>query len=237
MPSVSAARVGRLDWARVARDLDADGWARLGPLLTPAQCVALTRLFVREALFRSTIDMAGHGYGRGVYRYFAAPLPSPVETLRTALYARLAPIANAWAAALGDPLGYPPSLAAFLARCHTAGQARPTPLLLRYRAGDYNCLHQDRYGDVAFPLQVVIPLSMPGRDFSGGELLFVEQRPRAQSRGSAVVAAAGEAVVFANAVRPTAGRRGVYRVQLRHGLSRVGDGERFALGLIFHDAR
>jgi hypothetical protein len=235
MASTLAARLARLDWPDVAQRLDADGWARLGPLLSAAQCAALRRDFDRERLFRSTVDMERHRFGRGVYRYFAAPLPPLIDELRGELYAHLAPLANGWAAALGEP-AYPTSLAAFLARCRAAGQTRPTPLLLRYHAGDYNCLHQDRYGAVAFPLQVVIPLSTPGRDFDGGELLFVEQRPRSQSRGAAVVPAAGEGLVFANAGRPVRGGRGVYRAQLRHGLSAVRRGERLALGIIFHDA-
>jgi hypothetical protein len=230
-----AARLARIDWPQIGQRLDADGWARLGPLLGAAQCAALQRDFDRDRLFRSSVDMERHRFGRGVYRYFAAPLPPLIETLRGELYARLAPLANAWASALGEP-AYPTALPAFLARCRAAGQTRPTPLLLRYQAGDYNCLHQDRYGAVAFPLQVVIPLSTPGRDFSGGELLFVEQRPRSQSRGSAVVPGAGEGVVFANATRPVHGARGVYRAQLRHGLSVVASGRRVALGIIFHDA-
>ncbi len=237
MPAVSpVARLARLDWVRAAAQLDADGWARLGPLLTAAECAALRRLFDRDGRFRATVDMARQRFGRGTYRYFATPLPPLVAQLRSGLYARLAPLANAWAAALDDDVGYPPTLAAFVARCRAAGQIRPTPLLLRYGAGDYNCLHQDRYGAVAFPLQVVIPLSTTGRDFQGGELLFVEQRPRSQSRGTALAPAAGEAVVFANAVRPVHGTRGVYRAQLRHGLSTVTSGERVALGIIFHDA-
>ncbi|MDX2169401.1 MAG: 2OG-Fe(II) oxygenase [Deltaproteobacteria bacterium] len=235
MSSSCAARLARVDWGALARRLDADGWARLGPLLSAAQCAALCRDFDRDRLFRSTVDMQRHRFGRGVYRYFAAPLPPLVAALRVALYARLAPLANAWAAALGEP-AYPTSLSAFLAQCRAAGQTRPTPLLLRYQAGDYNCLHQDRYGAVAFPLQVVIPLSTAGRDFAGGELLFVEQRPRSQSRGMAVVPAAGEAVVFANATRPVRGTRGVYRAQLRHGVSPLARGQRVALGIIFHDA-
>lgn len=235
MASSLAARLARVDWPAVARQLDADGWARLGPLLTAADCAALRRDFDRDRLFRSTVDMERHHFGRGVYRYFAAPLPPRIDALRAALYERLAPLANAWAAALGAP-AYPLTLRAFLARCRAAGQTRPTPLLLRYRPGDYNCLHQDRYGAVAFPLQVVIPLSAPGDDYSGGELLFVEQRPRSQSRGSAVLPAAGEGVVFANAARPVRGARGVYRTQLRHGVSVLTDGERVALGIIFHDA-
>jgi hypothetical protein len=233
-----ASRLRRIDWRRVEQELDAEGWSRLGALLSAAECRALRRDFDRDPLFRATIDMERHGFGRGVYRYFAAPLPALVGALRAALYARLAPIAQRWAAALGEETdSVPATLDAYLARCHAAGQRRPTPLLLRYRPGDYNCLHQDLYGRLAFPLQVVIPLSRPGADYQGGELLFVEQRPRRQSRGTAVLPAAGEGVVFANRLRPCAGRRGVYRVQMRHGVSTVRRGERVALGIIFHDAR
>jgi hypothetical protein len=181
--------------------------------------------------------MDRHRFGRGEYRYFAHPLPPLVAALRGAAYARLAPIANRWITALGGTAGYPRTLAVYLVQCHAAGQRRPTPLLLHYRAGDYNCLHQDLYGALAFPLQVVVPLSQPGRDYDGGELIFSEQRPRSQSRATAVVAAAGEGIAFTNRERPVRGTRGVYRVQMRHGLSTVTRGERFALGLIFHDAR
>ena len=230
-------RLRRLDWPRVERELDAEGWSPLGPLLDGAACRALARDFDRDALFRATVDMERHGFGRGVYRYFAAPLPAPVADLRRALYERLVPTARRWAAALGqDPAAFPPTLAAYLDACHAAGQRRPTPLLLRYHAGDYNCLHQDLYGALAFPLQVVIPLSQPGRDYEGGELLFLEQRPRRQSRATAVAPAAGEGVVFANRLRPCQGQRGTYRVAMRHGLSTVRSGARVALGLIFHDA-
>ena len=230
-------RVPRADWARVERDLDAEGWARIGPILSAAECRALARDFDRDPLFRSTVDMERHGFGRGVYRYFAAPLPELIGDLRRVLYERLVPIARRWAAALGSDDAFPDTLAEYLARCHAADQRRPTPLLLRYHAGDYTCLHQDLYGSLAFPLQVVIPLSRPGVDYEGGELLFLEQRPRRQSRGSAVTPAAGEGVVFANRVRPCAGRRGFYQVQMRHGISTVRQGERIALGIIFHDAR
>jgi len=232
-----AARLARVDWERVARQLGDDGWSRLGALLNAAECRAVTGLYADAARFRSTVDMARHGFGRGEYRYFAHPLPPLVAALRGALYAYLAPIARQWAAALGSAAEYPPTLAAYLERCRAAGQTRPTPLLLHYRAGDYNCLHQDLYGELAFPLQVVIPLSQPGRDHAGGELIFSEQRPRRQSRATAVVAAAGTAIVFANRKRPVRGTRGAYRVQMRHGLSTVTRGERFALGIIFHDAR
>lgn len=230
------ARVGQLEWARVARQLDDDGWASLGRLLRAPECAALLRSFDRAADFRSTIDMARHRFGRGVYRYFAYPLPLPVAALRGALYAHLAPIANAWMARLGLAIVYPAALETYLDACHAAQQRRPTPLLLRYGAGDYNCLHQDVYGALAFPLQVVIPLSRPQRDYDGGDLIFAEQRPRSQSRATAVRPAAGEAIVFTNRERPVAGTRGDYRVQMRHGVSTITRGQRTALGLIFHDA-
>jgi hypothetical protein len=233
----AAARAARVDWERVARELDAEGWSRLGPLLAPAECAALARLYDDAARFRSTVDMLRHRFGRGEYRYFAPPLPPLVAALRAALYQRLAPIARRWAAALGRVEDYPRTLAQYLARCRGAGQTRPTPLLLRYRAGDYNCLHQDLYGALAFPLQVVVPLSVPGRDHGGGELIFCESRPRQQSRATAVAAAAGEGIVFTNRERPVRGTRGVFRAQMRHGLSTVTHGERVALGIIFHDAR
>jgi hypothetical protein len=230
------ARLARIDWQRVARELDADGWSRLGPLLLPGECRALVRLYDDATRFRSTVDMQRHRFGRGEYRYFASPLPAPVAALRVGLYERLAPLAHRWAAALGRPDDYPRTLPEYLARCHRAGQTRPTPLLLRYRTGDYNCLHQDLYGALAFPFQVVVPLSEPGRDHGGGELILYEQRPRQQSRATAVVAAAGQGVVFTNRERPLHGARGVFRAQMRHGLSTVTHGERFALGIIFHDA-
>jgi uncharacterized protein len=236
MPDI-VARVARLDWGRAATELDEVGWSRLGALLTARECRTLIAGYDDAALYRSTVDMARHRFGRGEYRYFAAPLPPLIDALRAALYAQLAPIANRWAVALGRAALFPPSLAAYLERCHAAGQRRPTPLLLRYRAGDYNCLHQDLYGDLAFPLQVVIPLAQAGRDYTGGELIFTEQRPRSQSRASAVAPAAGEAVAFTNRERPVQGGRGVYRVQMRHGLSAVASGERLALGIIFHDAK
>jgi hypothetical protein len=231
-----ATRLARIDWARVARELDGDGWSRLGVLLGRADCRALAALYGDAARFRSTVDMARHRFGRGEYRYFSYPLPPLVAALRTGVYPHLAPIANRWMAALGRA-AYPPTLADYLARCHAAGQMRPTPLLLHYRAGDYNCLHQDLYGELAFPLQVAVPLSEPGRDHTGGELIFSEQRPRNQSRATAVIAAAGEGIAFTNRERPVRGTRGVFRVQMRHGLSTVTRGERFALGIILHDAR
>ena len=232
-----AGRVARVRWTEVADALDADGWARLGALLTAAECRRVIGLYADAARFRSRVDMASHRFGRGEYRYFAYPLPAPVAVLRAVLYERLAPFANRWMAALGRAYRYPATLAEYLERCHDAGQTRPTPLVLRYRTGDYNCMHQDLYGELAFPLQVVIGLSRPAVDYDGGELIFTEQRPRSQSRATAVGMRAGDGVVFTNRERPVHGTRGVYRVQMRHGVSTVTRGERFALGLIFHDAR
>jgi hypothetical protein len=227
----------RRDWAAVADDLDAVGWARLPGLLTPRQCASVRATFDRDRLFRSTIDMRRHGYGSGRYRYFAYPLPPLVERLRARLYPPLAGVARAWATRLGtDPRDFPPTLMAFLARCHDAGQARPTPLLLRYGAGDWNALHQDRYGAVAFPLQVLIVLSERDRDYEGGEVVLVEQRPRAQSRATAITVAAGEGIIFTNRERPVRGTRGDHRVAMRHGVSLLTRGERYTLGIIFHDA-
>lgn len=229
-----AARIDALDWLRLAADLDARGFATTGPLLSPAECTALAALYP-ENRFRSRVVMARHGYGRGEYQYFADPLPKAVATLRAGLYARLAPVANAWAARLGDP-PCPTGHAAFMASCHAAGQTRPTPLLLKYGPGDYNCLHQDLYGDIAFPLQAVILLSDPSR-FEGGAFVLVEQRPRMQSRAEVLTPGQGEAILFATRHRPVAGTRGDYRVALRHGVSRVENGERFTLGIVFHDAK
>ena len=229
--------VAALDWARIEAELEGHGAVATGvPLLPPTDCAALAALYAAEAGFRSRIVMARHGFGRGEYKYLAEPLPPPVAALRAALYPRLVPLANRWAAALGEARRYPPDLAAFHAECHEAGQTRPTPLLLRYGAGDYNCLHQDIYGPVAFPLQVAVLLSAPGRDFTGGEFVLTEQRPRMQSRAEVVPLAQGEAVVFATRHRPVQGARGIYRVALRHGVSRLRSGERFTLGVIFHDA-
>jgi hypothetical protein len=234
-PSV-ADRVGRLDWAALEAALDAQGYATTPPLLTADECVALRRLHADDGRFRSTVDMARFRFGVGRYRYFASPLPALVADLRVAAYRRLAPIAERWARRLGLAERYPPELAAFLARCARAGQRRPTPLLLHYTAGGYNCLHRDLYGAVAFPLQMTCLLSRPGAEFTGGELLLVEQRPRAQSRGEAIVLGQGEAIVFPTRVRPIEGARGVYRATVRHGVSVVRSGERSSLGVIFHDA-
>ena len=225
-----------IDWDMAAAELDAQGVARLGPVLTPAECQALVALYEQPALFRSRVVMARHGYGRGEYQYFAEALPDPVQALRGALYPRLVPVANRWNAAMGLAVRYPAEHAEFLARCHAAGQAKPTPLLLRYGPGDYNCLHQDLYGEHVFPLQVVVLLSAPGEDFTGGEFVLTEQRPRMQSRAEVVPLAQGEAAVFAVAQRPVQGSRGSYRVTMRHGVSRLRSGQRHTLGIIFHDA-
>jgi hypothetical protein len=228
--------IAAIDWARVGAELDAFGCATTGPLLDAAACEALAALYDREDGFRSRIVMARHGFGRGEYKYFAAPLPEPVAALRTGFWPHLAPIANRWNAAMGLAPRFPADHADFLARCHAAGQARPTPLLLRYGPGDYNCLHQDLYGEHVFPLQVAVLLSAPGRDFTGGEFVLTEQRPRMQSRAEVVPLAQGEGVVFAVHHRPVQGTRGPYRVTLRHGVSRIRGGRRHTLGVIFHDA-
>lgn len=212
------------------------GYARLGPLLTARACEHLRGLYSRPELFRSRIEMARYRFGQGEYQYFANPLPELVENLRQALYPRLSGIANSWMEKLGMTGDYPPDLAPFLARCHARGQKRPTPLLLRYRAGDFNCLHQDIYGEVVFPFQVVIGLSRPDQEFTGGELLLVEQRPRAQSIGQAIRLQQGEAVVITTRYRPVEGSRGFYRTNIKHGVSPILSGERFTLGVIFHDA-
>ncbi|HJU39674.1 MAG TPA: 2OG-Fe(II) oxygenase [Tahibacter sp.] len=225
-----------LDWPRIAADLDDRGHARIERLLAPDACAALAAGYDDDARFRSRVVMARHGFGRGEYRYYAYPLPEPVASLRRALYAPLVPIANRWNDALGSDVRYPDTHDAFAARCHAAGQHRPTPLLLRYGPGDYNCLHQDLYGEHVFPLQVAIVLSQPGRDFDGGEFVLTEQRPRMQSRVDVVPLAQGDAVVFAVHHRPVRGARGTYRVNLRHGVSRVRAGSRHTLGIIFHDA-
>ncbi|MBU6500117.1 MAG: 2OG-Fe(II) oxygenase [Rhodospirillales bacterium] len=230
-----AAEVGRQDWPAIAASLDAEGWAVLPGLLAPARCADIAGQY-DGGDFRSTVVMARHGFGRGEYKYFAYPLPAPIAGLRAALYARLAPLANRWHAAMGIAERYPAAHAGFLARCHAAGQTRPTPLLLRYGAGDYNCLHQDLYGPLAFPLQVAILLSEPGRDFTGGEFVLTEQRPRMQSRPAVVPLRQGDGVVFAVHHRPVQGTRGAYRVILRHGVSRLRSGQRHTLGIIFHDA-
>src|ERR1700732_2131212 len=232
-----AARVDAIDWIKASHDLDAQGCAVLNGLLSPDECRALAAFYPDDALFRSRVVMGRHGFGRGEYKYFSYPLPELIAELRPALYAQLRDIANRWNEAMGIDIRYPQSHEAFLKRCHAAGQTRPTPLLLQYGAGDYNCLHQDLYGEHVFPLQVAILLSEPGRDFAGGEFVLTEQRPRMQSRPEVVPLAQGDAVAFAVHVRPVQGTRGFYRVNLRHGVSRIRSGQRHTLGVIFHDAK
>jgi len=225
-----------VDWDRAARELDEYGCAVLEHLLPTAQCRALAELYADESRFRSRVVMARHGFGRGEYQYFRYPLPEPIAALRSAVYPRLAPIANRWNEAMGLEPRYPVDHADYLARCHAAGQRKPTPLLLRYEGGDYNCLHQDLYGAHVFPLQLAVLLSEPGRDFTGGEFVMTEQRPRMQSRAEVVPLRQGDGVVFAVHHRPVHGTRGTYRVNLRHGVSRIRSGRRYTVGIIFHDA-
>jgi uncharacterized protein len=232
-----ADRVATLDWERMAAELDAHGCAATGPLLTVEECAALAAAYPSDGLFRSRVIMARHGFGRGEYKYFAYPLPPTVAALRSALDPPLAAIANRWNEVMGVAVRYPRELAEFLARCHRAGQEKPTPLLLQYGAGDYNCLHQDLYGENVFPLQVTVLLSAPGGDFAGGEFVLTEQRPRMQSRAEVVPLERGEAVIFPVHHRPVIGTRGSYRVNMRHGVSRLRSGHRHTLGIIFHDAK
>ncbi len=228
--------LAKLDWAALAARIDQSGFATTPPLLTPSECRALIALYDEADRFRRRIVMQHHGYGQGEYQYFAYPLPAAVAKLREAFYARLAPIANRWGEALEEERRFPPALADFLTECHGAGQTRPTPLMLKYGPGDYNRLHQDLYGAHVFPLQITILLSEPEADFSGGEFVLTEQRPRQQSRAEVVPLRQGEAVIFAVHHRPARGTRGVYRANLRHGVSTLRRGERFTLGIIFHDA-
>jgi uncharacterized protein len=232
-----ADRVARIDWTATAAELDGQGAAVLERLLTPDECRAVAALYPDDSQFRSHVVMARHGFGKGEYKYFAYPLPGLIGDLRAALYPRLAPIANRWNERMGVDARYPLDHGAFLERCREAGQSRPTPLLLRYGPGDYNCLHQDLYGDLAFPLQAAILRSQPGEDFTGGEFVLTEQRPRMQTRAEVVPLRQGDAVIFAVHHRPQQGTRGVYRVNLRHGVSRLRSGRRHTLGVIFHDAR
>jgi uncharacterized protein len=225
-----------MDWAGASAQLDARGCALLPRLLAPKRCQELARLYRDAHRFRRRILMSRHGFGRGEYQYFAYPLPEAIRELRAMLYARLAPLANEWSRRLGEQRRFPATLAAFLRRCHAAGQTKPTPLLLRYGPDDYNCLHQDLYGEWVFPLQATVLLSRPQRDFTGGEFVLTEQRPRRQSRAEVVPLEQGDAVVFAVRHRPVRGTRGDYRVNLRHGVSRLRSGRRYALGVIFHDA-
>jgi uncharacterized protein len=235
-PGVAVERVGALDWDRVGGELDAHGSAVLDRVLGPEECEALAALYTDDGLFRRRVIMGRHGFGRGEYKYFSYPLPEIIAGLRTALYPRLAPVANRWNQSMGIDVRYPLEHADFIERCHAAGQRRPTPLLLRYAADDFNCLHQDLYGQHVFPIQVAILLSEPGRDFTGGEFVLTEQRPRMQSRAEVVPLRQGDAVAFAVHHRPVPGTRGVYRVNLRHGVSRIRSGHRHTVGIIFHDA-
>jgi uncharacterized protein len=230
------AETGDVDWTRVAEDLDAKGFAVMPRLLLPDQCRAVAGLYADDEHFRSRVVMARHGFGRGEYKYFAYPLPDLIGEVRAELYPHLARTANLWNMQMGVDVQYPPNHADFLKRCHGSGQVRPTPLLLQYVVGDYNCLHQDLYGEHVFPLQVAVLLSQPGRDFSGGEFVLTEQRPRMQSRASVVPLSQGDAVVFAVHHRPVRGTRGIYRVNLRHGVSEIRSGQRHTVGVIFHDA-
>jgi hypothetical protein len=240
--------VASLDWGNIEASLEDCGFAVLREILSPSECESLRALYPDDTRFRARVDMARFRFGRGEYKYFAPPLPPLVDTLRHDLYASLAPIASRWRVRLNPPgrvlpgreaprSGFPATLDAFLKTCHAARQCRPTPLLLSYGAGDYNCLHQDVYGDVAFPLQVVFMLTRPGDDYHGGDLLLIEQRPRAQSRGHAIRASQGAGIVFATRERPVTGTRGDYRVVMRHGVSTITSGSRMSLGIIFHDAR
>ena len=233
----STLRLNALDWPRISQDLDAHGSAILERLIPSDECRAVVAMYPRNDLFRSRVVMARHGFGRGEYKYFAYPLPHIVAELRAELYPRLAPVANKWNTSMLIEIQYPESHAEFIKRCHDAGQNKPTPLLLQYASGDYNCLHQDLYGEHVFPIQVAILLSEPGRDFIGGEFVLTEQRPRMQSRPEVVPLRQGDAVAFAVHHRPVQGTRGFYRVNLRHGVSRIRSGHRHTLGIIFHDAK
>ncbi|HEY4370242.1 MAG TPA: 2OG-Fe(II) oxygenase [Steroidobacteraceae bacterium] len=236
LPNIGT-RLSELDWSRVSRDLDEHGNATLQALLTPEQSDAIVAMYSSSDLFRSRVIMARHGFGRGEYQYFSYPLPEIVADLRMQIYPHLAPMANRWNQLLAIDVTYPDDHAQFIERCHEAGQRRPTPLLLRYGVGDYNCLHQDLYGEHVFPLQLAVLLSRPGEDFTGGEFVLTEQRPRMQSRPEVVALRKGDAVIFAVHHRPVQGSRGFYRVNLRHGVSRLRSGQRHTLGIIFHDAQ
>jgi hypothetical protein len=231
-----AERVHLIDWKEVAKALDAEGSALVERLLSPAQCASLAALYDQEELFRSRVVMARHGFGRGEYKYFSYRLPDLIAALRMAVYPHLANIANRWNSAMGIAVQYPEQHVDFIRRCHQAGQVKPTPLMLQYQKDDYNCLHQDLYGEHVFPLQLTILLSGPGKDFTGGEFVMTEQRPRMQSRPMVVPLRQGDGVIFAVQHRPVSGTRGTYRVTLRHGVSRVRSGHRQTLGVIFHDA-
>jgi hypothetical protein len=229
-------RIAGLDWDRITREIDLRGWATTGPVLTDRERAALASAYDDDGLYRSRVIMARHGFGQGEYRYFAYPLPPLIHQLRLSLYERLVPLANQWRSALGGAESFPDSFEEYILRCHSAGQLRPTPLILRYGPGDYNCLHQDLYGELNFPLQAAFLLSEPGSEFTGGELVLTEQRPRMQSRVHVVPLEAGEGVIFAVNHRPVQGTRGTYRVAMRHGVSPLREGRRHTLGIILHDA-
>ena len=235
--STAMARAETIDWAAASAQLDAYGCARIEHVLDGDECRTLVTVYDRDDAFRSTVVMARHGFGRGEYKYFRYPLPALIDELRTSLYERLAPLANRWNERMNLAVRYPASHQAFIARCHAAGQTRPTPLVLRYVEGDYNCLHQDVYGEHVFPFQVAFLLAEPERDFTGGEFVLTEQRPRMQSRAEVVPLRQGDGVIFAVSHRPVDGTRGTYRVNLRHGVSRIRSGRRHTLGVIFHDAK
>jgi hypothetical protein len=232
-----SARIARLNWPQIRRELESDGFAALPPILSPRECRELMAMYEVRERFRSRVDMARFRVGLGEYKYFARPLPPAVAELRSSLYPCVVPVANDWMQLLRMPISFPDSLDDFLQRCHRAGQAKPTPLLLRYEAGGYNCMHQDLYGEHAFPLQVTFMLSQSEVDYTGGEFLLLEQRPRAQSKCDAIKLEQGAAILFATRFRPIRGARGFYRVNVRHGISRVRQGRRYALGIIFHDAQ
>ena len=234
--SMSPSRLDALDWASLEQHLDQYGYAIVRSLLSAQTCERLSALYSQTEPFRSQVIMARHGFGRGEYKYLSYPLPTTIERLRTALYSRLVPLANRWYERMNVPARFPATHAGFVQRCHDAGQQRPTPLLLQYGPQDYNCLHQDLYGELVFPLQVAILLSEPGEDFTGGEFVLTEQRPRLQSRPHVVDLQKGDAVIFAVNQRPVSGTRGDYRVTMRHGVSRLHSGNRHTLGIIFHDA-
>jgi uncharacterized protein len=236
MSDMIATRVQNMDWASVENALNERGAASLGKLLSAAECAMIASLYAKAEHFRSHIIMARHGFGQGEYKYFSYPLPDIIREIREAVYPRLAPVANHWSELMSQSNRFPPQLNQMLKRCHDAGQTRPTPLLLKYGTGDYNCLHQDLYGEHVFPLQLVICLSEPGKDFDGGEFIVVEQRPRMQSRAEVIPLKQGEAAIFAVSHRPHKGSKGYYKVNLRHGVSRIRSGERFTCGVIFHDA-
>jgi uncharacterized protein len=235
-PGTIPSRIERLDWVDLHRQLDTRGFARTPVILTRHECDDLVAVY-ESGTFRKRVEMGRHGYGEGEYKYFDNPLPPLVSDLRSDLYFHLAPVANRWAVSLRTGDSYPDTLVEYLAMCHARGQEKPTPLLLRYEEGGYNCLHQDLYGELAFPLQVVFILSRLGQDFLGGDFLLIEQRPRAQSRGEAIVVDQGEALIFPTRLRPISGTRGFHRVNVRHGISTLRSGRRYSLGVIFHDAK